>query len=296
MSVEQYQRSVDNLDREIASLEKKKAAIDKKAADEALKASKVTISKNASDSTRKTKLNEIDRHNNASIKASQESAKIQKQISEKRARRNSEYDKLKKEQAKAQKKEQAEHQRMINNLQQDYESQIAALQQTIQRQAVQTVKKSIEQSESDNEPEYDVFISHASEDKESFVNEFVDELQKLGINVWYDVLMIAWGDSLRAKIDEGLSKSKFGVVVLSQNYIAKKKFWTKAEFDGLFQREETGKTILPIWHNITKKQVMEYSPMVAAKLALNTSDYTPAEIAEKLAEMLRKNTEETDNG
>ena len=120
MSVEQYQRSVDNLDREIASLEKKKAAIDKKAADEALKASKVTISKNASDSTRKTKLNEIDRHNNASIKASQESAKIQKQISEKRARRNSEYDKLKKEQAKAQKKEQAEHQRMINNLQQDY--------------------------------------------------------------------------------------------------------------------------------------------------------------------------------
>ena len=162
MSVEQYQRSVDNLDKEIAALEKKKAAVDKKAADEALKASKVIISKNASDSTRKTKLSEIDRHNNASIKASQESAKIQKQISEKRARRNSEYDKLKKEQAKAQKKEQAEHQRMINNLQQDYESQIAALQQTIQRQAVQTVKKSIEQSESDNEPEYDVFISHAS--------------------------------------------------------------------------------------------------------------------------------------
>ena len=256
MSVEQYQRSVDNLDKEIAALEKKKAAVDKKAADEALKASKVIISKNASDSTRKTKLSEIDRHNNASIKASQESAKIQKQISEKRARRNSEYDKLKKEQAKVQKKEQAEHQRMIDNLQRGYESQIATLQQEIQAQAVRAVNQSLEQPDTDDKPD----------------------------------------DSLRAKIDEGLSKSKFGVVVLSQNYIAKKKFWTKAEFDGLFQREEAGKTILPIWHNITKKQVMEYSPMVAAKLALNTSDYTPAEIAEKLAEMLGKNTEETDNG
>jgi len=43
--------------------------------------------------------------------------------------------------------------------------------------------------------------------------------------VWYDVLTIKWGDSIRAKIDQGLKKSKFGVVVISRNYI--KKHWTQ---------------------------------------------------------------------
>jgi len=39
--------------------------------------------------------------------------------------------------------------------------------------------------------------------------------------VWYDALSIGWGDSLRAKIDDGLKKSKFGIVVLSKDYIRK---------------------------------------------------------------------------
>ena len=42
---------------------------------------------------------------------------------------------------------------------------------------------------------------------------------------------------MRARIDEGLRKSKFGVVILSPNYIAENKYWTKAELDGLFQME-----------------------------------------------------------
>ena len=54
MSVEQYQRTVNNLDKEIANLEKKKAAADKKAASEAKKAAGISISKNASDATRRS--------------------------------------------------------------------------------------------------------------------------------------------------------------------------------------------------------------------------------------------------
>lgn len=286
MSVEQYQRNINNLDKEIARLEKKKSELDKKAADEENKALKVNISKNASASTIKSKMNEIERHNNASNKAAQESAKIQKQISDKREKRNSEYIKLQKAQAEEQKKAEKNQQKAINDLQNRYESQIAQLQETINEQTERMLTEAI--SDSYDEVEYDVFISHASEDKEEFVDELVEELKKLDINVWYDALNISWGDSLRNKIDEGLSKSKFGIVVLSPNYIKKEKFWTKAEFDGLFQREENGKTILPIWHNITKKQVMDYSPMVASKLALNTSSFTPEEIAKELATILSK--------
>lgn len=103
----------------------------------------------------------------------------------------------------------------------------------------------------DNEPEYDVFVSHAWEDKEDFVDEFVEALTKLGIKVWYDKTQIKWGDSMRKRIDEGLKKSRFGVAVLSPHYIADGKYWTKAELDGLFQLESVGgKMLLPIWHNL----------------------------------------------
>ena len=82
------------------------------------------------------------------------------------------------------------------------------------------MKKSIFDSES--EEEYDVFVSHATEDKESFADEFVDILQqKYNLKVWYDAVSIKWGDSMRAEIDKGLKKSKFGVVILSHSYISK---------------------------------------------------------------------------
>ena len=92
---------------------------------------------------------------------------------------------------------------------------------------------------------------------------------------------------MRARIDDGLRKSKFGVAILSPNYIAEGKYWTKAELDGLFQMESiNGKTLLPIWHNLTKKQVMDYSPILASKLAMTTATMTAEEIADELLDML----------
>ena len=119
--------------------------------------------------------------------------------------------------------------------------------------------------------------------------KFVTELRKQNIKVWYDTERLKWGDSMREKIDKGLSKSRYGVVVLSPNYIAEHKYWTKAELDGLFQVETiNGKTILPIWHNLTKKQVVEYSPIIADRKAMTTASMTPDEIAEEFVKLLNK--------
>ena len=149
-----------------------------------------------------------------------------------------------------------------------------------------------------SDEEYDVFVSHAYEDKESFVDEFVEALRNQGLKVWYDTDKLKWGDSMREKIDNGLAKSRYGVVVLSPNYIAEHKYWTKAELNGLFQVETVnGKTILPIWHNLTKKQVVEYSPIIADRKAMTTALMTPQEIAEALKELFTsENLEETENG
>ncbi len=294
MSVEQYQRTVNTLDKDIADLEKKKAAVDKKSSDEQKRAASVSISKNASAATIKSKMREIQRHEADARKANEESANIQKKIAEKRAKRNDAYLKLQKEQQAEQKKRQREQQRTINDMQRLYEDRIADL----ERQALPVISN-LPMEEAEVVPEYDVFISHAWEDKESFADEFVAELRKLGVNVWYDTSQIRWGDSMRQRIDDGLKKSKFGVVILSPNYIAEGKYWTKAELDGLFQLESVrGKILLPIWHNLMKKQVMEFSPIIANKKAMTTASMTAQEIAEELVNLLSdlEHVEETENG
>jgi hypothetical protein len=69
--------------------------------------------------------------------------------------------------------------------------------------------------------EWDVFVSHASEDKVGFVEPLVKELQKYGLRVWFDAFSLKIGDSLRESIDRGLAKSKYGIVVLSRSFFAK---------------------------------------------------------------------------
>lgn len=81
---------------------------------------------------------------------------------------------------------------------------------------------------------WDLFISHASEDKEEFVRELADRLTEKGLDVWYDEFTLKMGDSLRRSIDKGLAESDFGVIVLSSDFF--KKEWPQKELDGLVAR------------------------------------------------------------
>lgn len=128
--------------------------------------------------------------------------------------------------------------------------------------------------------EYDVFICHASEDKESFVRELAEKLTSEGLRVWYDKFTLTLGDSLRRKIEYGLSRSRYGVVVLSKNFFEKE--WPQRELDGLVARENgSNKVVLPVWHEITKEEVQSFSPILADRLAVSTVqgvDYVVDEI------------------
>jgi hypothetical protein len=134
-------------------------------------------------------------------------------------------------------------------------------------------------------PEYDVFISHAAEDKDDLVRPLANALVGKGLRVWYDEFALRLGDSLRRKIDAGLAGSRFGVVVLSHAFFAKN--WPQYELDGLVTREMTGEQIiLPLWHRITKAEVIARSPSLADKLARNTADFTIEEIAAEIAQVI----------
>ena len=133
--------------------------------------------------------------------------------------------------------------------------------------------------------EYDVFVSHASEDKEEFVKPLVEALQTAGYKVWYDEFTLKIGDSLRRSIDNGLKNSRYGIVIFSSAFFAKN--WTQYEVDGLVTQEMEGrKVILPIWHMVSKDQVQNFSPSLADKKAINSSLSTIGEIVTQLAEVL----------
>ncbi|MEH6461711.1 toll/interleukin-1 receptor domain-containing protein [Chitinimonas sp. JJ19] len=135
------------------------------------------------------------------------------------------------------------------------------------------------------EIEYDLFISHASEDKEELVRPLAVALEGLGVKVWYDEFTLKVGDSLRKSIDSGLSNSRFGTVVLSSSFFAKN--WTQYELDGMTAKEMEGrKMILPIWHKVTKSEVIKFSPTLADKVALNSSVHSTEEIAQLLADVV----------
>lgn len=133
----------------------------------------------------------------------------------------------------------------------------------------------------------DVFISHASEDKEDVARPLADALARLGWSAWLDELELKLGDSLSRRIDAALAHSRFGIVILSPAFFAKE--WPQRELAGLAARElaTKAKVILPVWHNVDHEYIAKRSPLLADRLGVVTSigiDKIALEVAEVLGE------------
>lgn len=285
MNSSYYQNKINQLDKEIAELEKKIAAESKTEADKSSRIISIqkSITKYTSTSTANLRMRQIETLNKDIVKAQQRRADYQKKQADKRTQRAKYAIDLQREVEKENKKSVLEQKR----IQELYEQKVEALTKSL-NEALMAKQSSVNLYNQTDNTEYDVFISHASEDKTPFVEELVKALLDKNVKVWYDSINIAWGDSLRKQIDNGLKNSRFGIVVLSENYI--QKGWTQYELDGLFDIEQTkGKTILPIWHNITKQQVMDFSPSLAGRLALTSAMMTADEIADKFFSLIMQN-------
>lgn len=133
---------------------------------------------------------------------------------------------------------------------------------------------------------YDVFISYAHEDKENLVTSLARLLHDIGVTVWYDEFSLKVGDSLSRTIDRGLSASRYGIIVVSKHFINKP--WPEYELRGLVSKEiGRDKVILPVWHNVTREEVLNFSPPLADKLALDTNRLSLEQIAVSLLEVIR---------
>lgn len=135
------------------------------------------------------------------------------------------------------------------------------------------------------EKTFDVFISHASEDKKALVRPLAESLRTKGLRVWFDDFELRIGSSLRQTIDLGIARSRFGVVVFSRAFFSKP--WPAYELDGIVTRNVSGEQdILPIWHGVTKQEVIDFSPSLADKVARSTATHTVEEIATEIASLI----------
>lgn len=252
-----------------------------------------SITKSTSASSLSSKLSEIERKQKEIASVSVAKATLAK----KEAEKNSALLKARQELAKEEEKERkrivsAKERELKKEI--DLERQRQRAQLDFQRNlnaelsATSALSKKIESMaplSQESEIEYDLFISHASEDKEELVRPLAIALEGLGVKVWYDEFTLKVGDSLRRSIDGGLSNSRFGTVVLSSSFFAKN--WTQYELDGMTAKEMDGrKMILPIWHKVTKSEVIKFSPTLADKVALNSSVHSTEEIAQLIADVV----------
>lgn len=115
---------------------------------------------------------------------------------------------------------------------------------------------------------YDVFLSHAAEDKEAVARPLRQALLDRGLTVWLDERELTVGDSIRREIDRGLNDSRFGVVVLSTSFFSEE--WPQRELDALAAKSSSGKVILPVWHEIDREAIERFSPLLADVFAVST--------------------------
>lgn len=131
---------------------------------------------------------------------------------------------------------------------------------------------------------YDFFVSHASEDKDAFVSPLVTALECIGAKVWFDKSQLRIGDDLYEKIDEGLRRSRYGIIVLSPSFFGLQKTWTRREINSLMALEDADgrKRILPVWYNVDESDVARNNAFLATRFAIRTDGHKAEEIATQL--------------
>jgi hypothetical protein len=131
---------------------------------------------------------------------------------------------------------------------------------------------------------WDVFLSYASDDALGAAVPLQHALERQGLSVWRDHDQLAVGDRLRDKINEGLSRSRAAVLILSRASLAKT--WPRDEWQAVLALEEAGRgRLLPVRFEVTQPEVARSFPLIADRLALDMASGADR-VAEAIARAL----------
>lgn len=282
MTIQSKQNEVARVAKEIAGLKKQDASESKKEAANAKSIDQATRSLNSArnESSARSYSTKLIRLSSEAAKISEKRANLAKKLAEKTSKLHSAEQSLAKEGERERKK--------VTDAEKNREREQLSHQRAVSRELARQRDLSVpvKLTGSAKHKRYDAFISHASEDKDDFVRPLAEALVQAGFEIWFDEMTLTVGDSLRENIDKGLAASRYGIVVFSSAFFAKN--WTKYELNGLVAKEMEGeKVVLPIWHKLSKQEVLAKSPSLADKLAINTSLSTIDEVVTQLSVVLR---------
>lgn len=93
--------------------------------------------------------------------------------------------------------------------------------------------------------DFDVFISHASEDKETIARPIFEACAKLKIKAFLDEAHIGWGEDFTKKINTALGAARTVLCVISQTAVTKE--WPLAEINTALSMDVIGqKKVVPL--------------------------------------------------
>jgi hypothetical protein len=135
----------------------------------------------------------------------------------------------------------------------------------------------------------EVFLCHASKDKEAIVKPLYTSLFGMGVSAWYDNADIQWGDRITKKISEGLSKSKFVMVIITENFFDSK--FAQGEFESVLNSDLTHgeRRLLPLLAGTPdfRQRVMTENPLIRDRL-YKVWENNPDEIAEAFYDLITR--------
>ncbi len=115
--------------------------------------------------------------------------------------------------------------------------------------------------------DFDVFISHASEDKDEIARPIFEACGKLGLKVFLDEAHIGWGQSFTQKINTALGSARTVLAIVSNISVTKE--WPVIEVNTALSLEVSGqKKVVPL---LVGKPDLTRLPLIGGKDAMNWS-------------------------
>lgn len=129
--------------------------------------------------------------------------------------------------------------------------------------------------------EHDVFLSHAGVDL-ALARELYAALIQLDVDVWMDDFSIKLGKNIVREIDLGISRSRVGIVLVTEAVLAGR-YWVEQEFSALLNSKDR---VIPLLYGVNWEQLSSYSPLLTTKKGLRWEGQSVDEMAELVASVL----------
>lgn len=135
----------------------------------------------------------------------------------------------------------------------------------------------------------DFFLCHAWDDRSGAAKELHDELERLGVSVWFSEKDLGLGVPMLRAIDRGLANSHIGIVLVTPSFLR------RIAAEGIADKELSvllaTNRVIPIVHETTFEALLDSSPMLHSRSGLSTSESSLANVAAALADTVQREKE-----